>query len=75
MKKDEMHPPDQQQPCTSTGPDPVLEKYPGLVDLARRGILKLGLPNDPTLYTRSSVSLPEGTAAALLDEERADRYP
>lgn len=47
---------------------------PGLVELARRGKLTLGLPNDPALYQPSALRLPEGTAISLLDEERADRF-
>jgi antitoxin (DNA-binding transcriptional repressor) of toxin-antitoxin stability system len=47
---------------------------PGLVELARRGKLTLGLPNDPALYQPSGLRLPEGTAISLLDEERADRF-
>jgi antitoxin (DNA-binding transcriptional repressor) of toxin-antitoxin stability system len=50
------------------------DPHPGLAALARRGSLILGAPNDPALYTPSGLRLPEGTAASLLDEERADRF-
>ena len=49
--------------------------YPGLVELARRGKLTLGLPNDPALYPQLRPLAPPGTAAQLLDEEREERLP
>ncbi len=48
---------------------------PGLVELARRGKLTLGLPNDPALYPSLPPLAPAGTAARLLDEEREERLP
>jgi hypothetical protein len=49
--------------------------YPGLWDLARRGLVRIGAPNDPDVYapTPGFPGFPEGTAAALIDEERGDR--
>lgn len=56
------------------GADP--HPHPGLAALARRGLLTLGAPNDdPTVYALSGVRLPEGTAAALLEEDREERFP
>lgn len=49
------------------------QPYPGLVDLARRGAVTLGAPNEPSLYPRLERVAPEGTAAGLLDEERRER--
>lgn len=48
-------------------------EYPGLADLARRGLVRLGEPNRPGLYPVLPAVTPPGTAAALLDEERGDR--
>jgi len=45
----------------------------GLYQLAVQGRLTLGGPNRPDLYQLSGPRLPEGTAARLLDEDRADR--
>jgi len=46
----------------------------GLYRLALRGSLILGKPNRPEIYpSLPCLGLPEGTAARLLDEERADR--
>ncbi len=47
--------------------------YPGLVELVRKGKARLGLPNDPELYTRRTVQTEAGTAIRLLDQERGDR--
>lgn len=49
--------------------------HPGLAALARRGLLTLGAPNDPALYPSLPCLVPPGTAARLLDEERAERLP
>jgi len=50
--------------------------HPGLAALARRGLLILGAPNDdPSIYSLSGPRLPEGTAAGILEEDRADRLP
>ena len=46
---------------------------PGLLELARRGLLTLGGPNHPGLYPRMPRLLPPGTAQQLLDEERGER--
>lgn len=48
-------------------------QYPGLADLARRGLVRLGEPNRPGLYPVLPSVTPPGTAARLLDEERGDR--
>ena len=47
--------------------------YPALLDAARRGQVRLGMPNRPDLYPRLPPVLPEGSAAKLLDEERGGR--
>jgi antitoxin (DNA-binding transcriptional repressor) of toxin-antitoxin stability system len=49
------------------------ERYPGLEDMARRGMIRLGESNRPGLYPRLEPVAPPGTAARLLDEERGDR--
>jgi antitoxin (DNA-binding transcriptional repressor) of toxin-antitoxin stability system len=52
----------------------LLQKYPGLVDLARRGLIRLpSRPHRPGLYPRQRSVTPPGTAQRLLDEEREDR--
>jgi len=52
----------------------LLQKYPGLADLVRRGLATLpSKPHRPGLYTRLPAVTPPGTAARLLDEERGDR--
>lgn len=46
----------------------------GLLELARRGELTLGLPNDPGLYEVGEGPLLDGIAAQeLLDAERGER--
>ena len=45
----------------------------GLQSLIDRGIVSEGGPNDPSLYVRTGVRCPPGTAARLLDEERGER--
>lgn len=47
--------------------------YPGLIELVRKGKARLGLPNDPELYTSRPVQTKAGTAIRLLDLERGDR--
>jgi len=37
------------------------------------GRATLGRPNDPSLYTRSPIRCPRGTAERLLNELRSDR--
>lgn len=44
-----------------------------LEELARRGLVKLGAPNDRRPYQRLPPLFPPGTAKRLLDEERGDR--
>ena len=44
-----------------------------LLDLARRGLVTLGKPNDPKHYRRLRRLVPPGTVKRLLDEERAER--
>jgi hypothetical protein len=46
---------------------------PKLLGLARRGVLTLGLPNDPSLYPRMPRALKRGTSKQLLDAERGSR--
>ena len=43
----------------------------GLRELADQGTLRVGAPNDPELYPTLSPVLRSGSAADLLDEERA----
>lgn len=52
---------------TNTDPRKRLE------ELARRGLVRLGGPNDRRLYRRLPPLFPPGTAKRLLDEERGDR--
>lgn len=42
----------------------------GLRELADRGALRIGAPNDPSLYPILDPVLKAGTAATFLDEER-----
>lgn len=52
----------------------LLQKYPGLADLVRRGLARLPLkPNGPDAYPRLPSVTPPGTAAELLDWVRGDR--
>lgn len=52
----------------------LLQKYPGLADMVRRGLVRLpAKPNRPGVYTLLPSVTPPGTAARLLDEERGDR--
>lgn len=48
-------------------------QYPGLLAMARQGLVRLGRPNHPGLYPRLPAVTPRGTAARLLDEERGER--
>jgi len=45
----------------------------GLADLARRGLVSLGEPNDRKLYRRMPRLLKPGQLEKLLDEERGER--
>ena len=45
----------------------------GLADLARRGRITLGLPNDPKVYRRMPRLLKAGELQRLIDEERGER--
>lgn len=57
----------QPQP-SATGPYP-----PWLLELARQGRVRLGLPNRPDLYKTLEPIGPPGLAQKLLDEERGER--
>lgn len=46
---------------------------PGLLELANRGLLRLGGPNSPELYPSMPPALRALTAAELLNAERGDR--
>ena len=49
-------------------------KYPALVEMARKGLIRLPLkPNGPGAYPSLPSVTPPGTAARLLDEDREDR--
>jgi prevent-host-death family protein len=53
---------------------PVNSNVPAaLMDLAARGLLTIGAPNDPAAYPKLTPVLPPGRAASLLDEERGPR--
>jgi antitoxin (DNA-binding transcriptional repressor) of toxin-antitoxin stability system len=45
----------------------------GLASLARRGLVTLGLPNDPKVYRRKPKLLKPGELQRLIDEERGER--
>lgn len=49
------------------------KRYPTLMLHARQGRLRLGEPNRPDLYAVQRRVAPEGTAQALVDEERDER--
>lgn len=52
----------------------LLQKYPALADMARRGLARLPLkPNGPDAYPRLPSVTPPGTAAELLDWVRGDQ--
>lgn len=52
----------------------LLQKYPGLVDMVQRGLIRLpSQQHRPGLYPRLPSVTPPGTAARLLDQEREDR--
>lgn len=54
----------------------LLRKYPGLADMVQRGLIRLPLkPKGRGAYLHLESVTPPGTAARLLDEERADRWP
>jgi antitoxin (DNA-binding transcriptional repressor) of toxin-antitoxin stability system len=46
---------------------------PGLVELAARGAVSIGAPNDPAAYPALPPVLARGRLAGLLDEERGPR--
>lgn len=46
---------------------------PGLRDLERRGLVRIGKPNRPGIYRRFGRIAPDGTAARLIDEDRGER--
>jgi antitoxin (DNA-binding transcriptional repressor) of toxin-antitoxin stability system len=58
-------------------PEPDSElarKYPKLVEMARRGLVRLPIrSNCPGVYSLLPSVTPPGTAAQLLDEDREDR--
>ncbi|MGD2154977.1 MAG: type II toxin-antitoxin system prevent-host-death family antitoxin, partial [Gemmatimonadales bacterium] len=55
------------------GPRASDTRYPGLVELARQGGVRLGPANRPDLYPALEPGLTEGSAAELLDQERGER--
>jgi antitoxin (DNA-binding transcriptional repressor) of toxin-antitoxin stability system len=52
----------------------LLQKYPGLADLVRRGLATLPSRLNRCSYPLLPAVTPPGTAARLLDEEREDRW-
>ncbi|HEX9670148.1 MAG TPA: type II toxin-antitoxin system prevent-host-death family antitoxin [Thermoanaerobaculia bacterium] len=51
----------------------LLRRYPGLVELVRRGRIRLGGPNRPEIYERMPAALEGITSAELLDQDRGER--
>ncbi|HEY0511987.1 MAG TPA: type II toxin-antitoxin system prevent-host-death family antitoxin [Thermoanaerobaculia bacterium] len=52
----------------------LLQKYPGLADMVRRGLARLPLkPKGPDAYPLLPAVTTPGLAARLLDEDREDR--
>ncbi len=47
-------------------------RYPGLLELAKQGKVRLGAPNDPELYPPRPVRGRAGTAARLIDQGREE---
>lgn len=47
--------------------------YPGLLKLAQEGRVRLGTGNNPNSYPEADFSVPAGTVARLLEEDRGDR--
>lgn len=47
-------------------------RYPGLLELAKQGKVRLGAPNDPALYPPRPVRRRAGTAAKLIDQGREE---
>ena len=45
----------------------------GLVEMARKGLIRLGGPNEKTHYRTFPRLWPDGFAAELLDQERGER--
>ena len=52
---------------------PSTEARKRLVALARRGLVRLGKPNEPRVYRRLPRLAPPGTVQRLLDMERGER--
>jgi len=50
-----------------------LSDYPALNELARKGLVSLGAPNDPAIYPSFKRLLPRAEIKRLLDEERGER--
>src|SRR5688572_26042849 len=55
------------------GPPDGHDRHPGLIALARQGVLTLGKPNDPAAYPGMPSLAAPGTAERLLEDERGDR--
>jgi antitoxin (DNA-binding transcriptional repressor) of toxin-antitoxin stability system len=55
------------------GPVAYGDVPPGLLELARQGRVRLGAPHDPSVYVALPRLAPDGTAAALIDEDRGER--
>jgi len=50
------------------------QKYPGLVEMARKGLVRLPVkPNHPGAHPRLRSVTPPGMAARLLDDDRGER--
>jgi prevent-host-death family protein len=58
--------------CPPGGAPDGHDRHPGLLVLARQGVLTLGKPNDPAAYPGMSSLAPPGTTERLLDAERGE---
>jgi antitoxin (DNA-binding transcriptional repressor) of toxin-antitoxin stability system len=55
------------------GQHPLVSQYPALSEMARQGKVRLGAPNDPSLYVPLRKVLNQAETSRLLDEERGER--
>jgi prevent-host-death family protein len=63
---------DRGEPIAELRPPVEATKYPLLNDLARKGAVRLGGPNNPALYPSMEGALTRAEIEQLLDEERGD---
>lgn len=55
------------------GRKPTSVEHPGIQRMIEEGRATLGKPNEPGLYTPQERLMPDGSALALLDEDRGSR--